>query len=91
MTDLDAYRETARTWLNSVSGEFGRDARRGLAVEDDLALGRRYMATRFEAGYAGINWPVEYGGQGFGHLEKVAFDTEEMSFGMPSDYFRISL
>ena len=91
MTDLDAYRETARTWLNSVSGEFGRDARRGLAVEDDLALGRRYMATRFEAGYAGINWPVEYGGQGFGHLEKVAFDTEEMSFGMPSGYFGISL
>ncbi len=91
MSDLDAYRETARAWLASVAGEFGREARRGLSVEDDLALGRRYMAARFDAGYAGINWPTEFGGQGLGHLEKVAFDTEEMSFGMPSVYFGISL
>ena len=91
MTDLNAYRENARAWLASVADQFGRDARRGLAVEDDLALGRRYMAARFDAGYAGINWPVEMGGQGLGHLEKVGFDGEEMSFGMPSGYFGISL
>lgn len=91
MSDLDAYRDGARTWLASVAPQFGRDARRGLSVEDDLALGRRYMAARFDAGYAGINWPVEFGGQGLGHLEKVAFDTEEMSFGMPVAYFGISL
>jgi alkylation response protein AidB-like acyl-CoA dehydrogenase len=91
MSDLNAYRETARSWLESMSGTFGRDARRDLSVEDDLALGRRYMAARFDAGYAGINWPTEFGGQGLGHLEKVAFDTEEMSFGMPSGYFGISL
>lgn len=91
MTDLNAYRQNARTWLASVADQFGREARRGLAVEDDLALGRRYMAARFEAGYAGINWPVEMGGQGLGHLEKVGFDSEEMTFGMPSGYFGISL
>ena len=91
MTDLNAYRETARAWLETVAPQFGREARRGLSVADDLALGRRYMAARFDAGYAGINWPVEMGGQGLGHLEKVGFDTEEMTFGMPSGYFGISL
>ena len=91
MTDLNAYRDEARAWLASVAPQFGREARRGLAVGDDLALGRRYMAARFDAGYAGINWPVEMGGQGLGHLEKVGFDTEEMAFGMPSGYFGISL
>jgi alkylation response protein AidB-like acyl-CoA dehydrogenase len=72
-----------------VAGEFGREARRGLDVEQDLALGRRYLAARFDAGFAGINWPTEMGGQGLTHIEKVIFDTEEI--GMPTAYFGISL
>jgi len=91
MSDLDAYREKAHAWLASVAPEFGRDARRGLSVEEDLALGRRYQRAKYDAGYTGINWPVEVGGQGLGHLEKVTFDAEEMQFGMPNVYFGISL
>ncbi len=91
MSNLETYREGARSWLRSVAPTFSRDARRGLKMEDDLALGRRYMKARFDAGYAGINWPKEYGGQGLTHIEKVAFETEEMGFGMPSGYFGISL
>jgi alkylation response protein AidB-like acyl-CoA dehydrogenase len=91
MSDLETYRQKARTWLESVAGEFGREARRGNNVEEDLAAGRRYMAARHDAGYAGINWPTEMGGQGLGHLEKITFEAEEMQFGMPSGYFGISL
>lgn len=91
MTDLDTYRLNARAWLESMAPQFGRNARRGLSVEDDLALGRRFMAARHDAGYAGINWPVEMGGQGLSHLHKIAYDGEEMQFGMPSGYFGISL
>lgn len=91
MTDLDTYRSDALNWLESVAPRFGREARIGLSVEEDLALGRQYMAARYDAGYAGINWPKEFGGQGLTHIEKVAFDTEEMPFGMPTGYFGISL
>lgn len=91
MSDYEAFRARARAWLQSVAGEFGREARRGLDVEQDLALGRRYLAARFDAGFAGINWPTEMGGQGLTHIEKVIFDTEEMGFGMPTAYFGISL
>lgn len=91
MTDLETYRDRARIWLESVASRFGREARMGLSVEEDLALGRQYMAARHDAGYAGINWPAEFGGQGLTHIEKVAFDTEEMAFGMPTGYFGISL
>ena len=91
MSDLETYRSAARACLQSVAPTFGRDARAGLSVEDDLALGRRYQRTKFDAGYAGINWPKEVGGQGLTHIEKVAFDTEEMAFGMPNAYFGISL
>ena len=91
MTDIEAYRRKARSWLESVAPRYGRAARAGLSEEEDLALGRAYLRERHAAGYAGINWPTEYGGQGLGHIEKVAFDTEEMPFGMPTAYFSISL
>lgn len=91
MTDLDAYRRAARTWLQSVASTFGSAARRGLDEAADLALGRRYQRAKFDAGYAGINWPAAFGGQGLSHIEKVAFETEEMPLGMPTGYFGISL
>src|SRR3546814_3488932 len=59
--------------------------------EEDLALGRRYQKAKFDAGFAGINWPKELGGQGLGHLEKIAFEGEEMKHGFPNVYFGISL
>jgi alkylation response protein AidB-like acyl-CoA dehydrogenase len=49
------------------------------------------LKARFDAGYAGINWSPEFGGQGLTHIEKVAFEAEEMKFSMPSGFFGISL
>lgn len=91
MTDLETYAAAARAWLASVAPIYGSAARKGLSEAEDLALGRRYLAARHAAGYGGINWPVEFGGQGLTHIEKVAFETEEMKFGFPSHYFGISL
>jgi alkylation response protein AidB-like acyl-CoA dehydrogenase len=91
MSDLEAYRAGALAWLSSISGEFGKAARHGLSEPEDLALGRRYQRAKFDAGYAGINWPREFGGQGLTPIEKLVFDTEEMKFGVPHVYFGISL
>ncbi len=91
MSDVATYRAKARAWLESMVPQFGRAARAGLTVEQDLALARRYQRAKFDAGYAGINWPKDFGGQGLTHIEKVTFDTEEMAVGMPSAYFGISL
>ena len=91
MIDIETWREDARAFLSSVAGRFARGARVGLSVEQDLELGRAYLAARFDAGFAGINWPVEFGGRGLSHLHKLVFETEEMAFGMPSGYFGISL
>jgi alkylation response protein AidB-like acyl-CoA dehydrogenase len=91
MSDLQAYKTKAHDWLASIANIFGKDARRNLPEAADLALGRRYQRAKFDAGYAGINWPAEFGGQGLTHIEKVAFESEEMKFGMPNIYFGISL
>ena len=91
MSDIDSFRRKARVWLESQAPTFGQEARKGLPEEDDLKIGRAYQRVKYEAGFAGINWPVEFGGQGLGNLEKVAFDSEELVFGMPTQYFSISL
>ena len=91
MSDIAEYSARADAWLQSVAGTFGSAARKGLSEAEDLALGRRYLKARYDAGYAGINWSPEFGGQGLTHIEKVAFETEEMKYGMPNTWFGISL
>jgi alkylation response protein AidB-like acyl-CoA dehydrogenase len=91
MSDLEPYRAKARTFLESMAPKYGRAARTGNSVEQDLALGREYMAKRYDAGFGGINWSPDVGGQGLTHLHKITFDGEEMQFGMPVQFFGISL
>ncbi|MCC6926233.1 acyl-CoA dehydrogenase family protein [Novosphingobium sp.] len=91
MSELEAYRAKARAFLESMAPKYGRDARSGNTVEQDLALGREYMAKKYDAGFAGINWSPDIGGQGLTHLHKITFDAEEMQFGMPVQFFGISL
>ncbi len=91
MSELETYRLKARAWLETMAPKYARAARGGNTVEQDLAMGREYMAAKYDAGFAGINWKPELGGQGLSNLHKVAFDAEEMQFGMPVQFFGISL
>ncbi len=91
MSDLDAYRAKAQEFLKLHVAEYGAEARKTLSEEQDLELGRRWQALKYDAGYVGISWPKEWGGQGLSVLEKLAFDDEEMKHGFPTVYFSISL
>lgn len=91
MSDIETFRASARAFLESMAPKYARAARVGNTVEQDLALGREYMAAKYDAGFAGINWSPEFGGQGLSNLHKIAFDAEEMQYGMPVQFFGISL
>ena len=91
MSELETYRLKARAFLEGMAPKYARENRRGNTSEQDLALGREYMAAKYDAGFAGINWSPELGGQGLSNLHKIAFDGEEMQFGMPVQFFGISL
>ncbi|MET0248175.1 MAG: acyl-CoA dehydrogenase family protein [Sphingobium sp.] len=91
MSDLDAYRLKAREWLTSQASIFGREQRRGLSHDEDLAFARRWQIAKQEAGYTGITWPASHGGQGLSALEKVVYEQEEIPYGFPNDYFAVSL
>ena len=91
MSELAAYAEQARAFLGSMAPKYARENRRGNTTEQDLELGREYMAAKYDAGFAGINWSPDLGGQGLSNLHKIAFDREEMQLGMPVQFFGISL
>src|SRR4051812_49608676 len=67
-----AFRTEARTWLaeNLPTEERPPD---GQAMRDfDLA----WQRTLYGGGWAGINWPVEYGGEGLNDIQQKNWDEE---------------
>jgi alkylation response protein AidB-like acyl-CoA dehydrogenase len=89
--ELALYRRAAVEFLQRHAAEFGHEARAGLTPAQDLALGRRWQRLKHDNGFAGINWPKRYGGGERSLIHKVIYDQEELLYGLPVDYFQISL
>jgi acyl-CoA dehydrogenase len=78
----DGFRAAARDWLARHAG-----TRWG----DGLDGARRFQAALHTAGYAGIAWPVAYGGQGRGADDELAFAADSAGYGLPTEPFTIGL
>ncbi|MGB8364184.1 MAG: acyl-CoA dehydrogenase family protein [Rhizomicrobium sp.] len=87
----EAYRSRARAFCESHAATFGRAARRKLSEMEDVALGRRWLKTKAENGFAAITLPKEYSGGGGSDLEQILFASEEARHGFPTEYFAIGL
>ncbi len=73
--DVEDLRAEARTWLAEHQDAAPRDY--GAILPPDLAAaGRAWQRTLFEAGWAGIHWPVEHGGRGLTVDHTAAWTTE---------------
>ena len=57
--------------------------------KDAIAWAKRWQATKFDAGWAVLTWPKEYGGQGLGRMENVIFNQEEARFKTPPAIYGI--
>ncbi|MER5322831.1 acyl-CoA dehydrogenase family protein [Streptosporangium roseum] len=86
--DLEEYRRRARSWLEA-------NARRSRDEDDPgadgVAAAKAFMADLYDAGYSGISWPAEWGGQGLGQAEERAFAEEAKDFTLPTYVFSIGL
>ena len=85
------FRSSARTWLKAnVPRKTGADAG-GEAGLVDIAAQKAFQASLYDAGFAGITWPREYGGQGLTNAEHIAFSEEARNFTLPVSAFAIGL
>jgi alkylation response protein AidB-like acyl-CoA dehydrogenase len=81
------YRSTARAWLR----EHAPGAATGLDAAGLLSRAREFQAALYAAGYSGITWPTEVGGQGLGTAEAQAFSDEAAEYDLPTGPFIIGM
>jgi alkylation response protein AidB-like acyl-CoA dehydrogenase len=78
-SDIARFRATARTWLAHNVPRAPRPKDGLELVEYDVAWQRRQHAD----GWAGIDWPAEFGGRGLTSLEQVVWYEECARSGAP--------
>lgn len=98
---IDEFQAQARNWLADAAPKHGwvrkpdSRRRRGGAneAEEELLIAHAKQCQRmlFEAGFAGISWPQEYGGRGLGLKEEIAFNVEAASHDLPLGIYVIGL
>ncbi|HET6259769.1 MAG TPA: acyl-CoA dehydrogenase family protein [Pseudonocardia sp.] len=81
------YRSSVRAWLTAHAP--GPAA--GLTSDEQLRRAREFQAALYDAGYAGITWPKEVGGQGLGTAEQQVFSEEAADFELPTYPFIIGM
>lgn len=84
LIDLDQFRSEARSWIEShleprAPGQTGREAK----TDEDIAEARVLQRLLFDAGYAGISFPAEYGGRGLTAAHERAFREEAAGYVTP--------
>ena len=94
---VTSFRDRARSWLAANA------PRRSDATDPDsagadgepravgLAAQKEFQAKLYDAGFAGITWPKEYGGQGLTNAEQIAFSAEARDYALPVGAFVIGL
>lgn len=82
--DEATFRAEARAWL-----EANVPAREELEGLDEVEAAKLWQKRKYDAGWACIRWPAEYGGRGAGAIEQVIWNQEESRFPTPGSVFAI--
>ncbi len=83
------FRNRARAWLAENAPRRGADDES--AIRADIAAQKAFQAKLYDAGFVGLTWPKEYGGQGLTNAEQIAFAQEARDYALPVGVFFIGL
>jgi alkylation response protein AidB-like acyl-CoA dehydrogenase len=85
------FRNRARAWLEQHAPRRDDGGGPGEPGGAGIAAQQAFQASLYDAGFAGITWPREYGGQGLTNAEQIAFSQEARDFALPVGAFLIGL
>jgi len=90
-----AFRTEARTWLKANAEPRPEDDDADLLGEklDDASVAwcKDWQKKKYDAGWAGLTWPKEYGGRGASAIENVIWKQEESKVHTPPEIYGIGL
>jgi alkylation response protein AidB-like acyl-CoA dehydrogenase len=78
------FREEARTWLKENAPKPAE-----LEGLDYIKQSKLWQKRKYDAGWACITWPKEYGGRGASAIEQVIWNQEEAKYEVPGGVFSI--
>jgi alkylation response protein AidB-like acyl-CoA dehydrogenase len=77
--DIAEFRDEVRTWLHeNQPGEPPP-----LGSQEVRAWSSEWQRRQYDAGWAGIDWPAEYGGRGLSFLKQIVWFEEYVQSGLP--------
>jgi len=84
--DIASFQARARAWLAANLPRLSdtEPSREERTQESRVERARQLQRTLFDGGFAGISFPVEYGGQGLTPAHQRAFSKEAAEYQMPT-------
>ncbi len=81
--EQNEFRRRLIAWLAEQrrAGNIGSGEPRSL--DEMVDSGKRWQRLLYEAGWCGLPWPAQYGGQGAGVIEQIIFQEELARVGSP--------
>ncbi len=80
---VEEFQAGAQSWLAANAGEAPRDYG-AICPPDLVTAGIAWHRRLYAAGYAGIHWPVEFGGRGLSVTHNAAWQYECALAGVPA-------
>src|SRR6201994_839609 len=78
------FRNRAQAWLKEHAPQRdGGDDELSEPGGTDIPSQKKFQASLYDAGFAGITWPTQYGGQGLTNAAQIAFSTEARAYALP--------
>jgi alkylation response protein AidB-like acyl-CoA dehydrogenase len=87
---VDEFSATAAKWLEENVPALWRERRGTLTNAESDAIRRDWDRTLWKGGYSGLGLPKEYGGQGLGLAEEVAFHVLAGKAQAPDGFGRVA-
>jgi alkylation response protein AidB-like acyl-CoA dehydrogenase len=86
-----AYRQKARNWLAEHAPSHAAPAGGAEPEEAMMRRARLWQKAKSKAGYTGITWPADVGGQGGAPIEKLIFEQEEAQYRVFTIPFQVGM
>ena len=91
--DQAKFRAKCKEWLDSNAQlkDTGKRANAESNLEELIAKAKVWQKKKYDAGWAMLHWPKEYGGINATPIERIIWGQEESKYDVPGSIFEIGL
>jgi alkylation response protein AidB-like acyl-CoA dehydrogenase len=83
------FRREVTAWLQKAIPTEWRERGDSLPMDEEIEIRRQWDRQLFDAGYAGLSWPEEFGGRGLGVIEDFTFNDVAARMDAPEGLGRV--